>query len=251
MTTKVRRTPSKSLLLFRKKYLTGLQHLSPRKVSDLGLIKLEPGNKKTGYAGKYYSSILVWNLPAVVTCPSATDWCLSNCYNADNRIDVYPIDKWARNWWAVESHPKDVSDSIVSQLINADKPCAVRIHSSGDFFSKAYIDLWTNIARVSSDTHFWAYTRSWRSRELLPFLETLRSLENVEIIASWDTTMNSPPPSYWRKCLVCYDETEASIFLRDSSNIVICPEQIGLVDNCASCNLCMRNINKDIIFLFH
>ncbi len=251
MSTKVRKSPSESLLSFRKRYLAGLQHLSPRKVDSLELITLEPGNKKTGHYGRHYSSILVWNLPAIVTCPSASEWCLSNCYNADNRLDVYPVDKWAENWWAVKNHPNDVSDSIISQLFDADKPCAVRVHSSGDFFSIDYIDLWIKIAKRSSDTHFWAYTRSWGCNDLFPYLEKLRSLENVQIIASWDTTMDSLPPSNWRKCLVCHNETEASLYLHDPSNMVICPEQIGLVDNCASCGLCMRNINKDIIFLFH
>ncbi len=36
----------------------------------------------------------------------------------------------------------------------------LRIHSSGDFFSQAYFNMWVQIARDNPNVNFWAFTKS-------------------------------------------------------------------------------------------
>lgn len=236
---------------WRHDLLLELRKIQPSPPNTSSIIALSHGNTKTGVSGKFYSSIFVWNLPAVATCPGVSDWCLKHCYNADTRESKFPVKEWSNNWWVSINHPDVLLNNIVQQLSAAEKPCAVRLHSSGDFFSKQYIDLWINIASSASDVTFWTYTRSWINEGLLQRLEVLRSLRNVEIFASWDVTMDYDPPARWRRSYVYTDPSAALTHQGKDKKAFICPEQTGKVANCASCGFCMRRIDKDILFYFH
>ncbi len=251
MSTRIRVEPTSSLLMWRKSFLEKLSFIVPEKPNNPNKLCLENGNKKLGKKGKFYKSMYVWNLPSVVTCPGASSWCLKNCYNADMREDIFPVKKWAGNWWLYLNNPKILMKNIINQLNNTRKPCAVRIHSSGDFFSTDYIEFWINIVEQNKQIKFWSYTRSWIINDFKHSLEKLHSKSNIELYASWDSTMIEHPPTHWRKSYVFYNENDANVFYRSNLNTFICPEQIGIAKNCASCNFCMKKINKDILFYFH
>lgn len=251
MSTRERVVPTKSLLTWRKMFLHNLRDLIPEEPADSGNISLDIGNTKLGKEGRFYKSVYVWNLPSVATCPGASEWCLENCYNADDRKTVFPIKRWAENWWLYLNNPEVLRNNIINQLNNTEEPCAVRIHSSGDFYSTDYIGFWINVAKQNKQVKFWAYTRSWIIDRFHRNLDELRSLCNVELFASWDSTMDKSPPADWRKSYVFYTENDANNFCKKTPKTFICPEQIGIVKNCASCNFCMKRLNKDIVFYFH
>ncbi|GEM_PF-1561058 len=251
MSTKERCIPSEKLLTWRREFLSRLRGLEPTSPEKPRGVHLSPGNKKTGTTGKFYGSVFVWNLPAVATCPGASGWCLEHCYNADPRTDLFPVDDWAKNWWMVINQPQALYDNIVEQLSGCKEPRAVRLHSSGDFFSPDYVEFWTSVARRAKDTVFWAYTRSWTITEIVPSLQRFVSLGNVELFGSWDPTMAEMPPSSWRRSHVYVDAQEASNHRRNDRRGLICPEQMNLVTSCASCGFCMRPISKDVLFYFH
>src|ERR1700704_5004033 len=153
--------PTSQRLAWRQGFLTALQWIRPSKPSGLTPEGLSPGNKKIGYSGRLYRSVFVWNLPAVASCPGASEWCLTHCYNADSRTDVFPVADWEDNWsWFIHK-PQELKAKIIEQLSTAGRPTAVRIHSSGDFYSASYILFWIDIVHQSQDVRFWAYTRSW------------------------------------------------------------------------------------------
>ena len=67
-------------------------------------------------------------------------------------IDATPDDRWLRAW--IRAGGK-----------------AVRIHDSGDFFSRAYLDSWITVAEAIPDVLFYAYTKEismFRSVEHFP-----------------------------------------------------------------------------------
>ena len=137
-----------------------LECIEPQNLSEP--VGMENGNTKTGECGKVYDKIFVWNLPPVITCPGLSEWCKFNCYNADNRYDKFPIDKWCENLWWVLNKKEVLSNKIQLQLDEYRlQKVAVRIHSSGDFFSKEYIEFWKKIIERNPWVDFWAYTRSW------------------------------------------------------------------------------------------
>jgi hypothetical protein len=210
---------------------------------------LAPGNKKTGISGTVYRSMFIWNLPSVACCPGASEWCLAHCYTADDREDVFTVQDWCDNWYWVEEFPQILATVVLSQLKAATGPVAVRLHSSGDFYSTSYIEFWRGIASSSPETRFWAYTRTWCIDELRPSLEDLRQLPNVQLFASWDDTMPSPP-SDWRSSLVISNEAELQQTLQKTSAFG-CPEQFEGGPACASCGLCVGPDPRGVIFVLH
>jgi hypothetical protein len=225
--------------------------LSPHPMSgDLQPEGLEMGNKKTGIAGKYYDRIFVFNLPIRITCPGATQWCAIHCYNSDDRVDVYPMDKWRINlWWAVNS-PACLKEKIAKQLKEEyNSRTAVRFHSCGDFYSVEYIQMWREICQSFPDIRFWGYTRSWAVHDLSPYLASLVALRNVNLFASWDRDI-APEPIGWRKSLVAMTNEEVGL-LGKTGNAYVCPEQYNLVRCCADCALCIRSYRYDVIFILH
>lgn len=133
----------------RKEIFSTYSELCPQKPQDNRLSGLETGNKKTGKSGRIYDKILVWNIPPRITCPGVSDWCSTHCYNADARKDVYTIDRWCENLWDFHFRLPELKDKIENQINETTGRCAVRLHSSGDFFSEEYIDFWKEIIWLS------------------------------------------------------------------------------------------------------
>ena len=113
---------------------------------------------------KLDKSILIWSIPAIQTCPNCQD-CAKHCY-ARKAEKVYPAVLPCRNanWQAAES--EDFVQAMVRLIKTTQKnakkytPKAVRIHESGDFYSKAYAEKWAQIARQCPDLVFYGYTKA-------------------------------------------------------------------------------------------
>lgn len=242
--------PTNDVLLERAALVRTMRNLPPSQPQGLSPIGLSYGNTKTGRTGSKFRTVFVWNIPAVATCPGASETCLQYCYNADERKGLFPVEAWNENLAWYRNQPNMLMRQINSQLIQAEGCCAVRIHSSGDFFSGDYVEFWREIATVNLATSFWAYTRSWRIPELFEKLERFRKLPNVEIFASWDATMPSPPIQ-WRLSVVADDHLKPSNEELWGQRLFFCPEQIGRVANCASCGFCMKHDLKGVLFTLH
>lgn len=246
-----RELPDKEKTSKRKKYMKDMEELVATEPINKAMPDgLENGNGKTGNSGKLFDKIFVWNLPPVITCPGISDWCKCNCYNADDRHEKFPISKWCDNlWWALNDK-KALKERFFSQLEGCKtKKTAVRIHSSGDFFSKEYIAFWKDIIRLSPDVYFWAYTRSWAVDELVEDIKELDKLSNVKLILSWDETMPRPLDGF-AKSIVYSSNDEISIALKRSDGTV-CPEQYNLVPSCADCGICINKLLGNIYFVLH
>lgn len=244
-----RPAPSQDLLDWREAHLKDLGLLRRPSAGDTDQIPrgLEQGNSKTGISGEFYDNVFVWSLPAVATCPGASAWCKRFCYNADPRAEKFPLRAWSDNWASVEEHSEILAARILEQLRATLGRTAVRIHSSGDFFSIDYVRFWLAIASQEPTVAFWAYTRSWAVPSLLPWLEELRSLTNVQLFASWDRTMPPPPPT-WRLSLVAFGATEP---VYRNQPALQCPEEYGAAESCASCGYCIREGTGDVLFSAH
>jgi len=206
--------------------------------------ELQAGNAKTGLNGRFFGAIRVWNLPPMATCPGRSAWCSANCYNADDRPDIYAISDWEANWRAVEGAPEATRDYVLQELAASPGPVGVRIHSSGDFYSAAYMDWWGEILDRAPDVRFWAYTRSWSRPELQAPLAALRRRPNLQLFASWDRTM-PPPPAGWRLSLMSEDVDQS-----DPRNLV-CPEQYAGGKSCADCGYCILKRGGNVVFHTH
>ncbi len=250
MSSHKRKTPDLEDLASRSALLSGYRDLAVSPSDVLLPPLLAPGNSKTGYSGSAFSSIHVWNIPPAATCPGASNQCLSYCYNGQSRKDVYNIDQWRTNLaWFI--HKREELKTYINETIRTkEKPAAVRIHSAGDFFSESYISFWQSIISHNPDCTFWAYTRSWAQVSLLPHLEEIKTLNNLELFASWDHSM--PPPPKWRLSIVTDGTSERKAkSVAKQQKLLFCPEQNNKAANCASCGYCMRKESGGVLFVQH
>ena len=94
------------------------------------------------------------------TCPAALA-CKDPCY-AKQGSYLFPVVKRNRTDNIISSLDTNFVDSAIQDLngYKKKKYNVVRIHDSGDFYSREYLDKWYSIARAHGDMLFYAYTKS-------------------------------------------------------------------------------------------
>lgn len=194
-------------------------------------------------------------LPSITgTCPGASEECLAICYAARPVAESGPVmEMWSRNS-ATEDPPSELPPGATH----------VRLHISGDFTSERYIRGWIETFRKYPEVKVWAYTKSWRVSALLPALEELRALPNVQLFASMDASVPELPPAGWRRAWIDGDPraegapmrnvTERDLLWRECADYtptLICPEETKQRQDCVSCRYCFDGKRFDVTFLRH
>lgn len=116
-----------------------------------GNITMSVGNAKLS------SAILIFNLPAIKTCPNCSQ-CRKACFAAKAEYQ-YPQAKASRERNYQASGDCGFVDSIV-RITEKSGKSLVRIHESGDFYSQEYADKWAEIAKRLPNVFFYCYTKS-------------------------------------------------------------------------------------------
>lgn len=186
------------------------------------------------------------------TCPGSTDECEEICYA--KRI-LGPV----RDIYTINSTQNDVPPI-------PDECEILRMHVSGDFDSVEYIRNWRDRLVERPDVTAWAYTRAWRVKQLLPFLEELRALPNVQLFASMDQSHTDVPPAGWRRAWIDGDvragliqvvrahedaKVQRNIPTFDGTMSLVCPEETKHKTNCLECGYCFEGQKNDVTFLRH
>lgn len=151
-------------------------------------LNVSRGNEKL--VSNDYILFLIWNLPAVMTCPFRTPHCEEKCY-ARKAEQAYPdcLPSRMRNF--EESKKSDFVDRAIFTILNAirfdrkHRKIVVRIHESGDFYNKEYAMKWLQVAEALKHENvvFIAYTKS------VTYLDGVKLPKNFRIRASiWDDT---------------------------------------------------------------
>ena len=190
----------------------------PNSTTEFSGIYTSRGNTKLG------KSVGTINRMPGDTCPGESEWCSWACY-AKGGMFFY-------QWKRYKTSNIELPEKF---------PPFVRIHASGDFDSEAYIDWISQMVKSNHETLFWAYTRSWRIPALLPALEALRGLPNMQLFASTDVTTELPPDG-WRVAFIEGDTRFKG---------PLCMEQTGAKPSCASCGYCFKGFRNNIQFRQH
>lgn len=137
------------------------------------LLNLSTGNMKLKPTKE--EKFLIWNLPALTTCPNSTPNCRKNCYavKSENR---FPNAARSRILNKLESLEGDFVGRMIHTIYHyinkpswKDKKIYFRIHESGDFYSQEYFNNWIDIASYFNELPiyygieivFLAYTKSF------------------------------------------------------------------------------------------
>ena len=196
------------------------------------------GNKKL--INNQETSFYTWNIPAIKTCPYATEHCINCCY-AVKAERAYPTARANRNRNFIESTLHNFTERMIYTLeteINSKRDCnkkiVIRIHESGDFYSYEYANKWVDIANhfESNDrVVFMAYTKS------VEFFQGKKIPENMVVRASvWDDTKPEQLELFKAMNLPIYTAVES--FDNWSGAKCRCKD-------CATCGMCWnKNIKK-------
>jgi hypothetical protein len=210
---------------------------------------LKNGTSKLGEKIKH------WSIPSGFKkiCVGATLLCLAMCYAMRGHYRHTSV-KDANEKALKQSRKRDFAQKMIEH-IRATLPHIVRIHASGDFYSRAYVRKWIKIARGAKGTRFFGYTRSWRDSELLPWLLKLAAEPNVSLWFSCDRETGAPPESpHVRRAYMALNDHDHPdfpvdlVFRVDTRTVrkwysytLVCPAENGITTTtCSKCQLCFR-----------
>ena len=157
----------------------------------MNLLKFSKGNKKLS------KDTLILSLPAGLTCPGANSCkafvtikgekrilnrgseSLFTCFAASEELrypNVYKARKYNSdliNSYVLKNDLKGLTNLINNSIqSNRKNVLKVRIHESGDFYNRLYLEAWKNVAELNKDLIFYCYSKS------LLFFPTNRSIPN-------------------------------------------------------------------------
>lgn len=149
------------------------------------------GNKKLVSSSD--CRFLIWSLPSIMTCPNRTALCEDSCY-ALKAEKVYGDVLTSRLAKLNASESDDFISVMVENIHNicskksysTAKKVVIRIHESGDFYSRKYWLKWVDIMNQCADIEnlcFVAYTKS------VFFIEKNEIPKNLSLLGSvWADT---------------------------------------------------------------
>lgn len=201
---------------------------------------------------------MIWNLPAVKTCPFRTERCEKSCY-ARKAERIYPQVLPSREANFRESLFNDFVGNMIFTIDHylnskafSGKKCVFRIHESGDFYNIEYAEKWIKIARhFESDERivFLAYTKSI-SYMISCGYGTKEFPENLVIRSSiWDDTCQKSldlTRIFQFPIYTALTEEDMEKERDNGRKFSICT-----CENCSTCGKCWDASERDIIVKIH
>jgi len=144
-----------------------LQNVSRSKIE-----KMKAHKKKTGFLkntnSKLGRKIFAFDLPAVVSCPDSSE-CSKICY-ANKGTFLFKSTRISNEYnFAIALTDLTYLKSELIKEIEKKNIKFIRIHSSGDFYSKEYFLMWCDIAAKFKNLKIFTYSKAPQiKKELIP-----------------------------------------------------------------------------------
>lgn len=188
--------------------------------------RLKAGNLKL-------KNMLVFDLPAVKTCLNNAD-CAKTCYAIKAQRQYPGTVAWREQNLHLARDMPDAFERLVRNQLGRTRKKVVRIHSAGDFFSQAYIDLWAKIIKNHRHIRFFAFTKV-KDRFDFSALERLRNFNLISSYIGGDLN---------------YGSHEYVDEIARKHGAFICPATLREDVKCNDgCTYCLRN--KNVAFIKH
>ncbi len=222
-------------------------------LSPIGWINplLVDGNSKIG-KGVYHFSTLAGskeytaniNGEKVIvngTCAGNCEngYCMRGNYNYQSCIDALAI----RTVIARE-YTSFCKAAIMAQ-IKAENVKTIRIHATGDFFSRAYLEMWKEIVKENPGVTFWTYTKETAAETAFDEFENANIVKsNVPALAGFDSDTNGYNFGHIDYIIALYDFLKAM-----NKSVYICRCGIDKNQHCTNCTACAKCEN--VLFIEH
>lgn len=187
-------------------------------------VKISNGNSKLGPIANYS------NTPGVNCSEEACRTCYKEGCYARDCYRMYPSVRkaWDFNSRNARTNLEDVEAELNDYFSGLNAPRFFRIHVGGDFFSKAYAEMWARVATNAPHTMFLAFTKQWDAVKDVEFPENF-SL----ILSAWEGT--EIPDELIKKYPVAkvIDENDET-----PDDCILCPGY------CTTCGMCWDGLRK-------
>jgi hypothetical protein len=201
------------------------------------MLKRGKQNKKLGdkVSVKKWKGMTMYSLTLEerATCPSDCEqW--DNCYG-DNMPFAHRFDHTDPNFISsLEQQLSSLNDKHPDGFV-------VRLHVLGDFYSGQYIVQWQLWLHQFENMNVFGYTHHEYTSQLGSMINNVNSIHSdrfrVRFSDDLDTAFNAS----------VIDETDAPTW---NGAGIICPEQLGKTDSCASCGYCWSS-DQPVVFIEH
>jgi len=189
------------------------------------------------------------NLQAEKTCPGKTEFCKTACY-AKKGAAFYSITILKLENNLIESFKQSFVFNMIKE-IKEKKIKILRIHSSGDFYSKEYFKKWIDIIKSCPECMFFGYTRMWRVKGFNQLIARANQLKNCKLYRSTDpSTSESMPVGNLPIAYILDDKCGQYNNNMPEPN---CQKQLNSKHSCLTCQYCYTKNKKynKITFLRH
>ena len=213
---------------------------SRRAVADCKSVLKQSKNKKLSKdklpvikKGKFKGYVIyTLTLEERATCPRyCYHW--DNCYG-NNMMFAHRIQHGPELEAALQKE--------VAELCATYRGVIIRLHVLGDFYSVEYVNLWDSLLGKHDNLAIWGFTGhspdSWIGFQILDIRERGEYGDRFNIRFS-----NAPD---WQ-----FSANSADLFEPVKNKSVICPEQTGATESCATCTICWAAKDMQVLFQTH
>ena len=186
-----------------------------------------PVIKKGKFAGYV---IYTLTLEERATCPrSCYHW--DNCYG-NNMMFAHRLQHGSE----LEQRIKDE----IKELCATYKGVIIRLHVLGDFYSELYVMLWAQLLSKYSNLAIWGFTGHAPDSVIGKTIGWVRDRFGERFSVRYS---NAPD---WQ-----FSANSADLYKPTKGKSIVCPEQTGAAESCATCTLCWSAPDKQILFVTH
>ena len=186
-----------------------------------------PTIKKGKFAGYV---IYTLTLEERATCPrSCYHW--DNCYG-NNMMFAHRL-----------QHGFELEQRIyfeIEELCATYKGVIVRLHVLGDFYSVEYVELWQHLLTKFDNLAVWGFTGYAPNSDIGLALRAVRG----GFPDRFNVRFSNAPA--WQ-----FSANSADLYKPEKNKSIVCPEQTGAAESCATCTLCWSAPDKQILFVTH
>ena len=121
---------------------------------------------------KLEKNVLIWDLPSIITCKHACNGCYAlkseRIYKNTRIMRAYhlAIVLMAIDHKRKMSYLQKYLQNEIDEHVKNFKLPVIRVHSSGDFFNKKYLQLWLQIAMNNKSCNFYTYSKILTNSEI-------------------------------------------------------------------------------------
>lgn len=173
-----------------------------------------------------------FGIPAIKTCPFA-DKCKAGCYATQGCYQFFSTKNAQENRLELTKNEELFINTVNADLIKLrkkGKKVVLRIHDSGDFYSKDYLATWLKIIDQNTDVVFYAYSKS------VKFFIGVKKRKNFRVIFSYGGKLDNmilPNKHYNARVFASREELLSNGYVDSSDNDSIAAlgenNKIGLI----------------------